>query len=876
MARPVTAQQRSTRAARSWPERSRRAAATAAATAAALLVAAACGSSSEPPAPLAASPLAASPAPRWASLDEMLAASTDLWGEAALREPLGPSYEQFAALLPPLRFVNAAFGEVPIVLADPHGGPKVRVAGDGSGVALRADHPSWHDSATPPITFWVEESASAATTDAAPPLASLTAAPDAVADAGSSSMPHWRPFGRSSAPPHTPPDAPPHAPALRDGWLPIVTFSDPSGAALELLLLPSDARPSSPTARAPTLRLQVAAGDRPLRFAVEFGGPAEERSFCSDGWQQKGPDGRLVELAPHQRATLGLRLEPTTPAPATPASEPEPAPLAPTSEPDLADADATVERDWRTALGGEFVLETPEPRVNEAWRATLAGILQLFDGDTLNYSAQNFYALTFQAECGDALRALWRYAVPDTERGLDPLLARPLQQGIEAFDVGFKAQLLREWWQLERGRLAAEPPAADRREHAPTRGSHDEEEARWRSVSTRARARALAVAAQVDAWLARRTPAGLLPKQAYCGDLATPVDNLHTNAAFWRGLVDLAHTLEELDHADDQERVARYRTAAAELRTRLHAAVDASVQRDVEPPFVPMALFGAERAYPLLTASTFGSYWNLVSPYAAGSGLFALGDDRLRWLIDYPARHGGLCMGLVRFDQHSGLFANTEGVDDLYTLRRVETLLALDRPDEVVVAFYGKLAQGMTPGSWISGEGSSLRPLAIEGRGVGRATYLPPNSAGSALFLSMLRGMVVHELDRDDDQRPDALRLGHATPRRWLAGPGARLRLAGAPTAFGPVGFEVEVAADGRALQGSVTTPPVAPPSLSLRLRLPEGVAIERAWTIEAAAPAQQPLPLPLLDATTIDFSGRRGTTRFAVSLQGAGLLREP
>ena len=796
------------------------------AAAVALLGAARCGSPSAPPNPSA-------PSSAWASRDEVLAAASDLWGEAALREPLGPSYEQFAALLPPLRFVNAAFAEVPLVLSDPRGGPKVRVAGDGSGIALRADHPSWHDLAVPPITFWVEESAPA---------------------------PRWRPFGRSGAPPR--------APALRDGWLPIVTFTDPSGAALELLLLPSDARPAPSTARAPALRLRVCASDRPLRFAVELGVAAEQRCFGSVGWLPNGPHGRRVELAPHQHATLGLRIEPmvadAAAAPVAAASDAV-APVA--AAPDLADADAAVEREWQAALGSEFVLETPEPLVNEAWRATLAGILQLFDGDTLNYSAQNFYALTFEAECGDALRALWRYAVPGAERGLEPLLARPLQQGIEAFDVGFKAHLLREWWLLERGQLADSWQA-----EAPRRDPAAEADA----LAARARARATAVAAQVDDWLARRTPAGLLPKQAYCGDLATPVDNLHTNAAFWRGVVDLAHTFEELDHPDDRERVARYRASAAELRTRLQAAVDASVQHDVEPPFVPMALFGAERAYPLLTASTFGSYWNLVSPYAAGSGLFALGDERLRWLIDYPARHGGLCMGLVRFDQHSGLFANTEGIDDLYTLRRVETLLALDRPDEVVVAFYGKLAQGMTPGTWISGEGSSLRPLEIDGRGAGRATYLPPNSAGSALFLSMLRGMVVHEVDGDDDQRLDALRLGYATPRRWLARPGARLRLAGAPTAFGPVGFDVEVGADGRTLFGSVTAPAGAPRQLTLRLRLPEGMAIERAWTAGATSAAQQPQPLPLLDATTLDFTGRSGTTRFTVSLRGSGLLREP
>src|SRR5262249_10368884 len=44
------------------------------------------------------------PSPR-----EMADSLTDLWGEAALRQPGGPSYEFFKDLLPPLRYANTAF-----------------------------------------------------------------------------------------------------------------------------------------------------------------------------------------------------------------------------------------------------------------------------------------------------------------------------------------------------------------------------------------------------------------------------------------------------------------------------------------------------------------------------------------------------------------------------------------------------------------------------------------------------------------------------------------------------------------------------------------------------------------------------------------------
>jgi hypothetical protein len=50
---------------------------------------------------------------------EMAAAREDVWGEAAIRQPGGPSYEFFRDLLPPLRYVNTAFRHYPIVLSAP-------------------------------------------------------------------------------------------------------------------------------------------------------------------------------------------------------------------------------------------------------------------------------------------------------------------------------------------------------------------------------------------------------------------------------------------------------------------------------------------------------------------------------------------------------------------------------------------------------------------------------------------------------------------------------------------------------------------------------------------------------------------------------------
>src|SRR5258706_8479134 len=53
-------------------------------------------------------------------LEEALKAGVDSWGEAAMRQPNGASYEFFEKLLPPPRYVNADFHFYPIVLSAPN------------------------------------------------------------------------------------------------------------------------------------------------------------------------------------------------------------------------------------------------------------------------------------------------------------------------------------------------------------------------------------------------------------------------------------------------------------------------------------------------------------------------------------------------------------------------------------------------------------------------------------------------------------------------------------------------------------------------------------------------------------------------------------
>src|SRR5262249_22024055 len=83
------------------------------------------------------------------SLAEVVAAKRDVWGELAMRQPNGASYEFFEPLLPPPRYVNADFRYYPLVLSAPGGVVMARLISDGSGVNLRGGARSGRDVGTP-------------------------------------------------------------------------------------------------------------------------------------------------------------------------------------------------------------------------------------------------------------------------------------------------------------------------------------------------------------------------------------------------------------------------------------------------------------------------------------------------------------------------------------------------------------------------------------------------------------------------------------------------------------------------------------------------------------------------------------------------------
>jgi hypothetical protein len=349
----------------------------------------------------------------------------------------------------------------------------------------------------------------------------------------------------------------------------------------------------------------------------------------------------------------------------------------------------------------------------------------------------------------------------------------------------------------------------------------------------------------------RKTANGLLPKDNYAGDISQQVDSLNSNANCWRGLRDLAAVLDDLG---DKARAKELRREAADFRKVILDAVAKSESRTVEPPFIPNALFGAEEPYDTIPATRLGSYYNLMAPYIIGSGVFGPGSERENWMIEYPRRHGGLAMGMIRSMPHQGEFANQPGVNVLYGLRYQLKLLERDERDRALVGFYGHLAQGMTRDTFLGGEGSRF----VHGDHHGRSFYLPPNSAANAMFLTTLRYLLIQDWDTDDDGKPDTLRLLYGAPGRWLKD-GATLKVERAPTTFGEISFRVESRLSKGEVEMTVQPPPRKPEQFLIRLPLPSG------WTTASASIGTTELRLTADGAAIVTAWTKQFTIRFRV-----------
>ncbi len=713
------------------------------------------------------------------TLQEALASGPDLWGEASMKQPNGPSFSFFRDLLPPPRYVHADYRYYPLVLSAPKALVKASLVSNGSGLNIRGGARSWKATGTP-VTFRV-----------GPDEFLFGGLRDRLSD-----------------------------PTLANGYLPIVIieyvhpspFQSEGAVPLRQEKIKREAEAYRLEAFASTDPTLAPSGVVCVQFTLASGSSGTITLDFDDAPSLKLINGELMNQDGNAVAILDstwrwernraqakiLRGSKSTAFFVTDFRDKK---LSIQADADTFDGQRNAcVKTWSNELERSVQVHVPEELVNNAYRNQLIQILSIMRGNRINYSALNQYDALYESEGSDAALAalVWGYE-SDVLDMLKPLFDFK-RKGLEYHNAGTKLiNLCRYYWQ--------------------TRDIESVEKLRPRWEP------------EMRLLLENRTAEnGLFPKERYCGDISTQVHSMNVNSKAWRALRDLSEVLKDMGHFEESSKLA---TIAAEFRTTVLKAIESSVQRSADPPFVPIALNDEEPAHNPITNIRIGSYWNIIIGYTIASGIFPPGTEQETWIPRYQEKFGGICMGMIRSGGAAFNFWTGEHrVNPLYGTRYTLDTLRRDDPDRALVSFYGMLAQGLTRNTFVGGEASTLEPVDAGGR----FFYCPPNSAANAHFLSMLRYQLIQDFDLNDDGRPESLRLLFGTSRRWL-NDGQSIKMERAPTAFGPISLAVE----SKLKEGSILIdfdPPKRnqPDSTLIRLRIPEG------WQIHSAKANEQVL----------------------------------
>lgn len=713
-----------------------------------------------------------------ASFEEAMNSKYDLWGEAAMAQPDGASYEFFEPLLPPPRYVNADFHYYPIVLSAPNSKVKARLISNGSGINIKGGAKSWRDAGTP-FTFRV-----------GPDEFLFGSLSDRLSE-----------------------------PILAEGWLPIteICYSHKTPFQSEGIVPLDHKRKVSPPeiyrleAFASTDSILAMKGVVLVKFDLKQGSNgyiAVEVDSKSTYTLKKG---KLIDKKGHVLALfdemwtqddnlIKARLQkgdnativiPTVPFGLETLSE--------FNKDTYKIQRESCIRTWKTLLSKGMKIVTPELLINNAYRNSICQIFQLINGNTINYSAGNQYEKLYAAEGSDAALSLLKCGYEsDMHKQMIPLFEFT-RKGLELHQAGFKINnLCQYYWQSRDNKVIEELRSL------------------WEN--------------EVQLLDKNRTGAnGLYPSEQYCGDIHKFVQSLNVNTKAWRAMRDLGALLSKTGYKDESE---HYLKEAATFRQVVINAINEVVRHETNPPFIPIALNGGEPIHDPILHSRIGSYWNIIIGYTIGSGIFPIGSDEENWIPHYQEQHGGLCMGMVKSGGGQWNFwTGDHRVNPLYSTRYTLDALRRDDPERALVSLYGMLAQGLTRNTFIGGEGSSLQPVDDNGR----FFYCPPNSAASAFVLSMIRNLLIQDWDLDDDGIPETLRLGFATPRQWLED-SKTIEVMDAPTAFGLTSFTVKSDLKAGEVVLNFTPPPRSPNKVLIRVRVPN------TWQVKSATINLKPI----------------------------------
>ena len=313
---------------------------------------------------------------------------------------------------------------------------------------------------------------------------------------------------------------------------------------------------------------------------------------------------------------------------------------------------------------------------------------------------------------------------------------------------------------------------------------------------------------------------GLLPAHIYGGDVRDPATSLYASMVCYKGLVETAAIYGELGSPEMKERGKKYATEATAFRARLVEVMNAVVDEQASPPFLPLALDVPsldgrnEGPYERLTASRYGNYWNLFAPSVLELGLtLDVKRDRPNGLLlDTLSRHGGLWATLPRFNQ---------GLDAAYSIGIQRELQRRSRRDvrereRAVAGMQAFFLHAASRNGFTIPEVAGLFPDRLDRAAYerlvrespwsfgmydddryldGHISFTEPLGAAAGEALWLVRDALVCE-ERDARGLPNGeLFLLANVPSDWFA-EGKEIELKDLPTAYGTIRLKVRSSID--------------------------------------------------------------------------------
>ncbi|OGV68659.1 MAG: hypothetical protein A3K19_14940 [Lentisphaerae bacterium RIFOXYB12_FULL_65_16] len=473
-----------------------------------------------------------------------------------------------------------------------------------------------------------------------------------------------------------------------------------------------------------------------------------------------------------------------------------------------------VKRDWDRLLGRGMTVETPEPRVNHACKATLIQSFMTVVGADVKYASAGTYAwvpypgdtyldgLPIAIINGAEGFGEWGH-LAETKRYLSYYLRKYVRadgscsyrQGVGAYDYGLMLHTIARSYFL---------------------GGRD---TRWVQ-------RHLAPIMAICRFITEKRKTSLavnrpnsvrygLVSTTLCDDLdnlGNDAYNYANDACCWLGLAAVGQMLVDVGRRNavraslaDGKALIKY---AEEYRKDICRSIERAVRKVGCSGFVPVYP-DCSKPYASMTGETLASYSNyLFYPALLYTNLL---DERFRdAAIAFKERRGGEVLGTSRF---------MDRMDDWPIALQGWAMINADRIEKFLLLYYGDLAHHRMRDVF-----TGYEQVGIRDEGNGRKIVAGHNICSTLATARMTKYMLVFE-ERD----ADIVWLNRAAPRRWLED-GRTTVVRNAPTRWGKVGYSIVSHVDKGCILADISIGDVATRALAVKLRLrhPRGTPIRR------------------------------------------------